>query len=79
MFEALAVSLIMMVISAAIAPSSQAAATQNQEPGKLDIPTADEGGAIPVVFGTCIVKTSNVIWYGDPSTTPIESEGGGKK
>lgn len=49
------------------------------EAGNLDTPTAEEGGSIPVVFGTVIVNKSNVIWYGDAKTDPIYSDGGGKK
>lgn len=82
MWMQLLVSLVMMVISSALqaaaAPKAQA---QEPEAGKLDVPTAEEGGAIPVVFGTCIIKTSNVVWYGDAKTTPIKQSAGsgGKK
>lgn len=31
----------------------------------LDNPVAERGKAIPVVFGTVIVKGLNVLWYGD--------------
>ncbi len=33
--------------------------------GDFQVPTAQEGRPIPVVFGTCNVKGSNVVWYGD--------------
>lgn len=81
MWMQIVVSLIMMVISAALQPRAQAAPQQTPEAGKLDVPTADEGGPIGVVFGTCIIKKSNVVWYGDANTTPItQSAGsGGKK
>lgn len=52
---------------------------ENPEAGKLEVPTAEEGGSIPVCFGTNLIKDSNVIWYGDSKTTPIYTEGGGKK
>lgn len=80
MFTQLLVSLVLMIVSAAL---QAAAAPKNQpktpEAGKLDAPTAEEGGTIPVIFGTCIVKQSNVVWYGDSSTQAIKSKGGGKK
>lgn len=41
-----------------------------------DIPTADEGGAIPVVFGTVVVKSSNIVWYGDLGYKAVKSSGG---
>lgn len=78
MWMQLVVSLIMMVISTAIQSMSQPE-QKDPEVGKLDIPTADEGGPIPVIFGTCMTKQSNVVWYGDASTEPIMSSGGGKK
>ncbi len=50
-------------------------------PGNLkdfDIPTADESRPIPVVFGTVLVKGSNVVWYGDLKTKKIKKSGGKK-
>src|SRR5690606_36501010 len=44
----------------------------------IDAPTADEGRPVPVVFGTVLVKSANVVWYGDLRTTPIKSKGGKK-
>lgn len=38
------------------------------EPASLrdvEAPTAEAGRAIPVVFGTVIIKAPNVVWYGD--------------
>jgi len=46
--------------------------------GELDVPTAEEGGTVPVCFGENIVKSSNVIWYGDAGTKAIKSKGGKK-
>lgn len=44
--------------------------------GALDIPSATDGGPIPVGFGTNIIKQSNIIWFGDTSTSPIRKSGG---
>lgn len=44
----------------------------------FDAPTAEEGRAIPVVFGTVWITGPNVVWYGDLRTTPIRSKGGKK-
>ena len=44
-------------------------------PASLDdfsIPTADEGRAIPAVFGTCRITGSNTTWYGDLEVVPIK-------
>lgn len=77
-FELFVYALTMSVISSAIA---MLLAPKPQKPvaGQLEVPTAEEGGSIPVCFGTNIVKQSNVIWYGDPRVDPIYSKGGGKK
>lgn len=79
MWAQIITSLIMMVISAALRPSTQVQAATDQQPGKLDVPTPEEGRSVPVIFGTVIVKSANVAWYGDSSTTAITSQGGGKK
>ncbi len=84
MWMQLFVAIVMAVISSALQAAAQPKVQQTDNengPGKLEVPTADEGGSIPVVFGTCIVKQSNCVWYGDGRTTPIKQSGGsgGKK
>lgn len=44
----------------------------------FDIPTAEEGRPIPVVFGTAWVTGPNVLWYGDLGIAPIKASGGKK-
>jgi hypothetical protein len=78
MWVQLIVSIVMMVISYAIQSSIKPTSPEAQA-GKLDIPTVEEGKSISVVFGTCLVKSSTVAWYGDPSTEAIRSGGGGGK
>jgi hypothetical protein len=78
MWVQLLVSFLMMIISSALQPSA-VTAQKDVQPGKLDIPTAEEGGPVAVIFGTCLVKTSNVIWYGNASTTPIQVKAESKK
>lgn len=48
-----------------------------QKPGELDVPTAEHGRPIPVVFGTREVKSPNVVWVGDRKNRPYVSQGGG--
>jgi hypothetical protein len=38
---------------------------------KFEVPTAEEGRAIPVVFGTAKLSAPNVIWYGDYHSTRL--------
>lgn len=44
----------------------------------FDLPTAEEGRPIPVVFGTVTIRGPNVIWYGDLGTSPIKTKSGKK-
>lgn len=72
----LALLVISYYVSAALAPKPpqpKAAALED-----FDIPLAEEGRAIPVVFGTVIVKSPTVMWYGDLRTTAIKEKGGKK-
>jgi hypothetical protein len=46
--------------------------------GDGDIPIAEEGGEIPVLFGTRDIGGANVVWYGDIRTVAIKSKGGKK-
>ena len=82
-WEWLAVQLVLMIVSTAISMSMapDAPTNPNAEAGKLETPTAEEGSPIPVIFGTVIVKRSNVVWYGDSLVTDIvvDSGSGGKK
>lgn len=44
----------------------------------FDVPTAQEGREIPVIFGTVWVTGPNVLWYGDLGTAPIKKKSGKK-
>ena len=71
---ALVILVIAVVLVIVLAPKPpQANAPEFEEP---EIPTANEGSPIPVVFGKHIVKSSNVVWYGDIAYAPVKSEGG---
>lgn len=76
MWVQLAIAVAMMVISYAMTASMNQ--SMKPEAGSLDIPTAEEGGNVPVVFGENLLKNTNVIWYGDPKITKIKSKGGKK-
>lgn len=64
------------LIAAALAPKPP-----KPKPAALedfDVPVAEEGRPIPVVFGTVTITGPNVLWYGDLSSQPIKSSGGKK-
>ena len=63
-------------VSAALAPKPP-----QPKPAALedfDIPLAEQGRAIPVVFGECLISSASVMWYGDLRTTAIKEKGGKK-
>ena len=38
---------------------------------ELDVPTAEEGRVIPILFGTRDLKSSNCVWYGNLSVYQV--------
>ncbi len=40
----------------------------------FDLPTAEDGRPVPVVFGTMRVTGPNVLWYGDLGTVPVKKK-----
>jgi hypothetical protein len=66
--------LIVIIIAVALQPKPP-----GQKPASLseiDVPTATQGRAIPKVFGRRIVKSPNIIWYGDLGYKAIKQSGG---
>lgn len=59
-------ALILLYISYALRPKPPA--PPNAELKDYQIPTAEEGRPVPVVFGTVTVKGANVSWYGSNYT-----------
>lgn len=72
----LALLVISYFVSAALAPKPP-----KPKPAALedfDIPVAEQGRPVPVVFGTVLITGPNVLWYGDLRTTAITEKGGKK-
>jgi hypothetical protein len=72
----LVVIVVATLISSALAPKPP-----EPKPASLsdvDVPTAEEGRPIPVVFGSVLLRGSNVVWYGDLEAEPIRKSGGKK-
>lgn len=63
-------------VSAALAPKPPK--PKQASLSDFDVPVAEQGRAIPVVFGTVVLKDPNVLWYGDLRTTAIQEKGGKK-
>jgi hypothetical protein len=53
------------VISELLRPKPKFGAPAPSSLGDFNLPTAQEGRAIPAVFGTCKIGGPNVVWYGD--------------
>ena len=54
---------------------------QPQKPSGLDefqVPTAEAGREIPVLFGSKDLNGPNVVWYGNLKTSAIKKKGGKK-
>ncbi len=69
----LALLIVSTAISYALAPKPE-----SPNPASLDdfdFPTAEEGRAVPVVFGTVRITGPNVIWYGDLGSEAIRGGG----
>lgn len=75
MWQYLVVYVIALVVARLTAPKPQTPA-----PGDIkdNIPSAEAGKEIPVLFGTRIIGQPNVVWWGDVRTKAIKSDGGKK-
>ncbi len=69
MWQYLVVWVIAMVVARVLAPKPETPA-----PGDISnqIPTAEAGKEIPVLFGTRILGQPNVVWWGDLMTKKIK-------
>ncbi len=75
-WAAIIIAVVAIILALVLAP--KAAQHTPPEFEELDVPTAEEGRPIPVVFGTFTVKSTNTVWYGDIAYEPILSDSGGK-
>lgn len=75
-WEQLIILIVASFVSAALAPKPPKPPPASLE--EFDVPVAEEGRPIPVVFGTVTITWPNVLWYGDLRSTPITSSGGKK-
>lgn len=71
-----AVFVVALVVAYAATPKPQ-----SQPPaglGDINVPTAEDGRAIPVLFGTRKLRGPNVVWYGDLRVVAVRKKGGKK-
>lgn len=48
------------------------------DPGKVEIPTVEEGRKVGILFGSRWIKGPHVYWWGDVRNTKIYSDEGKK-
>ena len=76
MWPFIALAVVMVAAAYYLAPKP----LQQPPPGldNIELPTAEEGREIPVLFGSREIRGANVVWWGDVNTTAIKSKGGKK-
>jgi hypothetical protein len=73
MWQLIGVWVATLIIAYALRPKPKIQAPPAPAPIEdFDVPTAQEGREIPVLFGTRVISSPNVVWYGDLDTSPIE-------
>lgn len=70
----LAILAVSIVISFVLAPKPPQAKPPALD--ELDVPTAEPGRPIPVVFGRVRLTSPNVVWYGDLAYRPVRTKSG---
>jgi hypothetical protein len=76
MWGYIAVLVISIVASIALRPKPETRPPAQLE--DIEVPTSEEGGEIPVLFGTRDIKSTNCAWWGHFKTKAIKSKGGKK-
>lgn len=71
-----AVFVVALVVAYAATPKPQS--TPPAGLNEIDVPTAEDGREISVLFGSRVIRGPNVVWYGHLRTTPVIKEGGKK-
>lgn len=63
--------LVVAIIAVALVPTPKGEVPKPASLNDIEAPTAEPGRPIPVVFGTMLLKSPNVVWYGDLYYTPV--------
>lgn len=76
MWGYVAVFIVALFAAVALMPKPQVQPPAGFE--QLEVPTAEEGREIAVLFGTRLIESPNVVWYGDFKTEAVQKKGGKK-
>lgn len=74
----LGLGLLLSAVSYALSPKPKREKPEAAGLDEFDLPTAEEGRPIPVVFGTVRLDAPNVVWAGDLRVQKIRKKGGKK-
>lgn len=74
MWVQLAIMVVALILAVVLAPKPPIPKPPSLE--DFDVPIAEQGVDIPWVFGEGELKSYNVVWFGDLSTSPIKVKGG---
>lgn len=75
-WPAIVVAILVSAASAAISYSLMKAPKDVADDSRKDLPVAQDGKPIPVIFGTVKIKDINILWFGDISVHEIIDNGG---
>ncbi|QIQ65298.1 hypothetical protein 19_00026 [Pseudomonas phage Epa19] len=73
---ALVIAVIAIVVAYVMAPKPESRPPAGLS--EFQLPTAEVGREIPVLFGTRIIEGPNVVWYGHLKAVPVKKKGGKK-
>jgi len=71
-FVLLVITILLSVASYMLMPKTKMPDQKPATEDQFDYPTAEEGRAIPVVFGTVKYKGTNSLWTGDYKNQKVE-------
>ncbi len=74
MFVYLIVFIISLAVCLAMAPKSTQPSPSSLS--DMNVPTAEPGRPIPVVFGTRLLKAPNIVWYGHLKYKAVKTKSG---
>lgn len=75
-WQQIIVAIVLQVISSLFRPKPESPNPATTE--DLDVPTAQEGDSMRVIFGTPKMQNSNIVYYSAVSTKAVKSKGGKK-
>ncbi len=70
------VAILVVAIVIAVSMSPKPPSAKPPSLSDIDVPTAEEGRPIPVIFGVVTVTSPNVVWYGHLGYSAVKTKSG---